>query len=79
MLFRSKLLPGYCFPLGELGGDMCSFKGLQGLPYITIVHGVDVLEEGNKGDELFVFNIAFPFRKYYGIFGLVLCVGGLGI
>jgi hypothetical protein len=40
---------------------------------------VDVFEEGDEGDEFFVFDVAFPFFEDDGIFGLFFGVGGDGV
>ncbi len=79
LLFRElllELLPRDGFALGEFGGDVLAFEGLNGFAHVGHGHGVDVFEEGDQGDEFFVFDVAFPRLENDGVVRVLFGVRG---
>lgn len=77
LLFRElvlELLPRDGFALGEFRGDVLAFEGLDGFAHVGHGHGVDVFEEGDQGDEFFVFDVAFPRLENDSVSGVLLGV-----
>ena len=72
-------LSSHSFTFRKLGWDVCAFEGLDGFTYVGVVHGVDIFEEGDQGNELFVLHLSLPFFEDDGVFGLLLGVVGVGV
>lgn len=58
---------------------MFAFEGFEGFADVLVVHGVDIFEEWDEADEVFVANLTFPWLHKNGIFGLVFDVGGFSV
>lgn len=78
-LLGLELLAGDGFTTGEFRGDVLAVEGLDDLANIVVLHGVDVLEEGNEVDELLVVSVALPGIKDDGVLGLVADVLGVAV
>lgn len=78
-LLGLELFPGNSLTAGELGGNVLAFEGLDDLSDVIVLHGVDVLEEGNEVDEALVGSVTLPGRKNNGVVRLVANMLGLGI
>ena len=63
----------------EFSRNVLAIKRLQDFSDIAVLHGVNVLEEGNQCNQLCVLRVARPFRQDYGIFGLQADVGSVCI
>lgn len=77
--FCLELLPGDGFATGEFRGDVGSLEGFEGFADVLVVHCVDVFEEWDEADEIFVADLSFPGLQDDGVFGLVLDVGCFGV
>lgn len=78
-LLGLELLSGDGFTTGEFGGDVLAVERLEDLANVVVLHGVDVLEEGNKVHELLVVTVALPGFKDDGVFRLVADVLGVAV
>lgn len=58
---------------------MCALEGVEGFSDVGVGHCVDVFEEGDESDEVFVFGVSFPFFEDDGVFGLFFGVGVDGV
>lgn len=69
-----EFLAGNSFTTGELGGNVLAVKGLENLAHIVVLHGVNVLEEGNQANEVLVVGVillTLPGLENDGILGLL--------
>lgn len=82
-LLLSKLLVEFLssngFSAGKFGGDVLSFKGLENLSHVGVLHGVDIFEEGNQSYELLVAGLTLPGVQNNGVLRLFADVGGVGV
>lgn len=67
------------FTASELGGDVMAIKGFEDLADVGVLHRVDVFEEGNETDEIFVCGVTFPGVEDDGVFGLFSDVASFGV
>jgi hypothetical protein len=72
-------LSSHSFTFRKFGGDVFAFEGLDGFAYVGVVHCVDIFEEGDQGNELFVLHLSLPFLEDDGVFGLLFGVVGVGV
>lgn len=74
-----ELLASNGLTAGKLGGDMLAIKGLENFADIRVLHGVNVLEEGDEANEVLVVAVTLPGVEDNGVLGLVADVLGIGV
>ena len=61
-------------PASEFRRDVRACERSDGFSHVRVGHGVDILEEGDQGDEFFVFDVALPGFQNDGIIRLLFSV-----
>ncbi|KAI6748182.1 hypothetical protein HG531_008724 [Fusarium graminearum] len=78
-LLGLELLAGNSLTAGELGGNVLAVERLDHLADVGVLHGMNVLKEGNEVDEVLVVFVTLPGVKNNGVIGLVADMLGLGV